>query len=358
MAAMRCKLPEFGKEPNGCALPTEDPELKKAQGPDLARQAPLRHDARNLRPEDDGAVQRHPLLVGVRMSFTQREARGLIRKAVDRVPEGESIRHLNIMPMMDMMTILLVAFIFQMATSALELEAGTVELPRTDDRRAAAREGVDARHHADRHRRRGQVDRLGQQRRRRPVRKGRRQPRHQDPAPDRTSSRRCIRKRSSRCSDRASTRKAPPPELLIIADRTTPYRLLIEVMFSAKQKEAGYKHFRLIVQKNFPVKPPEVTGGRGRALSARPMRVGLGSPADGSRYTGAMKLVGERRALAAVVFAFYFAHLLDDRVLGRWSLSSTRRSSRSPACTASRSSRSSRATSGRAGTRSVSACTA
>jgi len=51
--------------------------------------------------------------------------------------------------------------------------------------------------------------------------------------------------------------KAPPPELLVIADRTTPYRLLLEVMFSAKQKEAGYKHFRLIVQKNFPVKPAQ-----------------------------------------------------------------------------------------------------
>jgi C4-dicarboxylate-specific signal transduction histidine kinase len=51
--------------------------------------------------------------------------------------------------------------------------------------------------------------------------------------------------------------KAPAPELLIIADRTIPYRLLIEVMFSAKAKEAGYKHFRLIVQKNFPVKPPK-----------------------------------------------------------------------------------------------------
>jgi biopolymer transport protein ExbD len=65
------------------------------------------------------------------MSFTQREARALIRKAVNRVPEGESIRHLNIMPMMDMMTILLVAFIFQMANSALELQAGTVQLPST-----------------------------------------------------------------------------------------------------------------------------------------------------------------------------------------------------------------------------------
>ena len=51
--------------------------------------------------------------------------------------------------------------------------------------------------------------------------------------------------------------KGPPAELLIIADRTIPYRLLIEVMFSAKAKEAGYKHFRLIVQKNFPVKPPK-----------------------------------------------------------------------------------------------------
>jgi biopolymer transport protein ExbD len=49
--------------------------------------------------------------------------------------------------------------------------------------------------------------------------------------------------------------KGPPPELLIIADRVTPYRLLLEVMFSAKQKEAGYKHFRLIVQKNFPTRP-------------------------------------------------------------------------------------------------------
>src|SRR4051794_22520455 len=30
MGAMRCKLPDFGKEVAPCALPTEDPELKKA----------------------------------------------------------------------------------------------------------------------------------------------------------------------------------------------------------------------------------------------------------------------------------------------------------------------------------------
>jgi biopolymer transport protein TolR len=33
MSAMRCKLPDFGKEVQTCALPTEDPELKKAKDP-------------------------------------------------------------------------------------------------------------------------------------------------------------------------------------------------------------------------------------------------------------------------------------------------------------------------------------
>ncbi|MGE3545214.1 MAG: ExbD/TolR family protein [Kofleriaceae bacterium] len=33
MAAMRCKLPDIGKEPTACALPTDDPNLKKAPTP-------------------------------------------------------------------------------------------------------------------------------------------------------------------------------------------------------------------------------------------------------------------------------------------------------------------------------------
>ena len=33
MAAMRCHMPEFGKEPTGCALPTDDPDLHKAKDP-------------------------------------------------------------------------------------------------------------------------------------------------------------------------------------------------------------------------------------------------------------------------------------------------------------------------------------
>lgn len=33
MAAMRCKLPDFGKDVNGCLLPTDDEDLRKAKDP-------------------------------------------------------------------------------------------------------------------------------------------------------------------------------------------------------------------------------------------------------------------------------------------------------------------------------------
>jgi biopolymer transport protein ExbD len=33
MAAMRCRMPDFGKEPVGCAMPTDDPDLHKAKDP-------------------------------------------------------------------------------------------------------------------------------------------------------------------------------------------------------------------------------------------------------------------------------------------------------------------------------------
>jgi biopolymer transport protein ExbD len=190
------------------------------------------------------------------MSFTQREARTLVRKAVGRVPEGEAIRHLNIMPMMDMMTILLVAFIFQMATSALELTAGTVQLPRTATDAPLPEkawilvitptgivvEGKSIVSVAN-----GDVDPSEKEGGTLGIK-----------IPRLTNFLASLRQEELRSYSRSGIdpAKAPPPELLIIADRTTPYRLLLEVMFSAKQKEAGYKHFRLIVQKNFPVKPP------------------------------------------------------------------------------------------------------
>ncbi len=187
------------------------------------------------------------------MSFTQREARRIVRKAVGRVPEGEEIRHLNIMPMMDMMTILLVAFIFQAATSATALTAGTVTLPRTmsDDELPEGastliitKNGVVIEGKSIVSVSNGQVD---------PAEKeggslGIKIPR----LTNFLAALHAEEEAKRRLKPGYDPAKAPPPELLVIADRTTPYRLLVEVMFSAKQKEAGYKHFRLIVQKAFP----------------------------------------------------------------------------------------------------------
>ncbi len=189
------------------------------------------------------------------MSFTQREARSLIRKAVKRVPEGENIRHLNIMPMMDMMTILLVAFIFQMTTSQLDLYASTVDMPRTQTDMPVeekswvlliTKRGINIEGKTIVSITNGSVDASEKEGGALGLK-----------IPRLTSFLGSLRQEELKAMQRSGQdpAKAPPPELLIIADRETPYRLLLEVLFSAKQKEAGYKHFRLIVQKNYPVKP-------------------------------------------------------------------------------------------------------
>ena len=188
--------------------------------------------------------------------FTPAEARSLVRKAVKRVPEGEEIRHLNIMPMMDMMTILLVAFIFSAATSATALTAGSVSLPRTqsdDDLPEGAatliisKSGIVVEGESILSVSNGQVD---------PAEKeggiqGIKIPR----LTNFLAKLHALQLQALRSKPGYDPSQEKPPELMIIADRTTPYRLLIEVMFSAKQKEAGYKVFRLIVQKAFPTKP-------------------------------------------------------------------------------------------------------
>jgi biopolymer transport protein ExbD len=194
------------------------------------------------------------------MSFTQREARGVIRKAVGRVPEGEEIRHLNIMPMMDMMTILLVAFIAQAATSATELSARQVSLPPTladDELPEDATTMIITKHAIVVVASTGAKNVVA-------VTNGQVDPADKEGGalgvkiPALTtflSNLRALQLQKAQSEPGYDPSKAPPPELMIIADRTTPYRLLVEVMFSAKQKEAGFKHFRLIVQKSFPTKP-------------------------------------------------------------------------------------------------------
>ncbi|MEO8702031.1 MAG: biopolymer transporter ExbD [Kofleriaceae bacterium] len=190
------------------------------------------------------------------MSFTQREARGIIRKAVARVPEGEEIRHLNIMPMMDMMTILLVAFIAQAAASATDVAARSVSLPPIQSNEEIPDEvttlivtknaivvegqsitGVKG----------GQVDCT-----------------EKEGGCNGLKITRLTQFLSSLHTAQLSKSREKPGfdpndpkhhEIMVIADRSTPYHLLIEVMFSAKQPEAGYKHFRMIVEKSFPPGP-------------------------------------------------------------------------------------------------------
>jgi len=189
------------------------------------------------------------------VSFTQRETRRIIRKAVGRVPEGEEIRHLNIMPMMDMMTILLVAFIFQAANATTAL-TDTVSLPKalSDDELPEGastliitRNGIVVEGKSIVSVSQGDVDAAEKEGGSLGIK-----------IPRLTNFLAALRQEEEakhRLKPGYDPAKAPPPELMIIADRTTPYRLLLQVMFSAKQKEAGYKHFRLIVQKSFPLKP-------------------------------------------------------------------------------------------------------
>src|SRR3954471_10578144 len=196
------------------------------------------------------------------MAFTQREARRIIRKAVARVPEGEEIRHLNIMPMMDMMTILLVAFIYQAAVSATQLTAGTVSLPKSlsDDELPEGASTVIIT-------KTGVVVSAGKEAKSIvPVSNGDVDPAEREGGTTGIKIPRLTNFLAALHHEEDAARARQPgfdpahqpgAELMIIADRTTPYRLLIEVLFSAKQKEAGYKHFRLIVQKNFVVKPPK-----------------------------------------------------------------------------------------------------
>jgi len=61
--------------------------------------------------------------------ISRQQARSIIRRAKKRVPEGDEIRYLNIMPMMDMMTILLVFMIMQAATDATSFNLSDIEPP-------------------------------------------------------------------------------------------------------------------------------------------------------------------------------------------------------------------------------------
>lgn len=185
--------------------------------------------------------------------ISKHEARSIIRKARKRVPEGEEIRHLNIMPMMDIMTILLVAFLMSAAEMSA-LPVGGVNLPGAKttepmEEKAVtltiAREAVLVDGNPVVGVKNGAVD-----------------------ASEKKGgalgieipklSRLLGALRRSYAADLSKKGKEPPkqPELLIIADKTTPYKLLFETIVSARADEAGFRRFRLILLQEHHAQAP------------------------------------------------------------------------------------------------------
>jgi biopolymer transport protein ExbD len=176
--------------------------------------------------------------------ITRKEARSIVRKALKRVAEGEEIRHLNIMPMMDIMTILLVAFLYSLNEDAA-FDPGTVQIPHSrsfDPKPEQAvsliitKTGIVIHGEPVVDVKNGDVDAsekkdgaLGLQ------------------IPKISRFLGSVRAEFE-TEQRAKGQDVPTvPELFVIADRLTPYRLLFQVIVSSRSDEAGYRRFRLIV---------------------------------------------------------------------------------------------------------------
>lgn len=179
------------------------------------------------------------------MSISVREARSIIRKAVKRVPEGEEITHLNIMPMLDIVTILLVFMIMQASVSATDIMPPDVVPPQSTTLQPIPEEGtpvfigtkailvdgvpivaVSG----------GDVD---------PSERAEGALSLEIPKLSNTlrMHRQAYRTKEGKSLD----------SLTIIADKSTPYRLLMSVMYSSKQACANssscYREYRLIVSR-------------------------------------------------------------------------------------------------------------
>jgi biopolymer transport protein ExbD len=179
--------------------------------------------------------------------ITKHQARSLIRKAVQRVPEGEEIRHLNIMPMMDMMTILLVAMIFQLSTASA-MSSSDVQLPFSQSQEefpegavtlTIAKEAILVEGTPVVAVKNGDVDSSEKEGGALGIK-----------ITKLSQFLGAIRAEFESKKSAAGKLKAGAdaiPELFIIADQSTPYRLLFGVIASARAQEAGYRRFRLIV---------------------------------------------------------------------------------------------------------------
>ncbi len=189
--------------------------------------------------------------------ISKQEARGIIRKAVHRVPEGEEIRHLNIMPMMDMMTILLVAMIFQASTAAA-MSIGDVDLPSSQSHEkfpetattvTIAKEAILVEGEPIVSVKNGDVDSSEKEGGALGIKINR--------LAGTLGAVRSLYEDKRIAEGKVKEGEEQIPELFIIADKTTPYRLLFGVIASARAEEAGYRRFRLIVlEEGSPAPPP------------------------------------------------------------------------------------------------------
>jgi biopolymer transport protein ExbD len=176
--------------------------------------------------------------------ITRREARTIVRKALKRVPEGEEIRHLNIMPMMDMMTILLVAFLFQSVESAA-FAVSDVNLPRSQSIEPPPESAITV-----------TITNSGI------LVEGEEFVAVRDGLVDASDKKKgafgmtiprlstVLGMLRTNFEKRLKSKgKEPPalPELMVIADKETPYRLLFQVILSSRAEIAGFRRFRLIV---------------------------------------------------------------------------------------------------------------
>ena len=176
--------------------------------------------------------------------ISMREAKALIRKAKNRVPEHESITHLNLTAMMDMMSILLVFMIKSMATQTSTLNMGDVSLPQSKTQLPPPEEAVSV-----------VVARTAILVEGAPVvavKSG------DVDASEKASGQFGIEigklkdilgKHRTRLSKIAAAQgKETSKELTIVADRDTPYKLIASVIYTAGQAE--FQNYRMIVLRN------------------------------------------------------------------------------------------------------------
>ncbi|MSP16154.1 MAG: biopolymer transporter ExbD [Myxococcales bacterium] len=175
------------------------------------------------------------------MSITIREARSLIRKATRRVPQGESISHLNITPMMDMMTILLVFMIMSASVATSSQTLKDIILPTSSTNAPPPEEAVGVVI--------GKTTILVEGKPVVDVVNG------DVPASEKANGKygsqvekltNILTKHQSRLKKIAQAKGIDPSrEMTIIADRDTPYRLLFTVLYSAGKAE--FQQYRMIV---------------------------------------------------------------------------------------------------------------